>query len=150
MYRGTAIPNLQGTYFFADYCSGQIWSFSYNGIDLTDFTDRTVELDPGNGLSINQISSFGEDGTGELYIVDIDGEVFKICPAEGCCITCGADIDCDGKVNLSDLIIMKTEFLLPCPPSPCTADVNSDGKVDLSDLTMMKAQFLTTKCCPCS
>jgi glucose/arabinose dehydrogenase len=78
VYRGSAIPGLPGTYFFADYCSDQIWSFRYDGSNLTEFTDRTSELDPGGGQSIDDISSFGEDFYGELYIVDLGGEVYKI------------------------------------------------------------------------
>ncbi len=80
VYRGSAIPDLQGRYFFADYCSDQIWSFLYDGNNVTELIDRTLELDPGDGLTINDISSFGEDAAGELYIVDLGGEVFKIVP----------------------------------------------------------------------
>jgi glucose/arabinose dehydrogenase len=84
VYRGSAIPDLQGTYFFADFCSGRIWSFRYDGATLTELTDRTNELSPGNGLSLGNISSFGEDATGELYLLSLTGEVFKMCPAAGC------------------------------------------------------------------
>lgn len=78
VYRGNAIPALSGTYFFADFCTASIWSFRYDGASISEFTDRTVELDPGGGLSIDQITSFGEDGSGEIYICDLGGEVFKI------------------------------------------------------------------------
>jgi glucose/arabinose dehydrogenase len=80
VYRGNAIPQLPGTYFFADYCSDQIWSFRYDGSNIIEFTDRTLELEPDSGRVINDISSFGEDGSGELYIVDLGGEIFKIIP----------------------------------------------------------------------
>lgn len=80
VYRGSAIPDLQGRYFFADYCSDQIWSLLYDGDNVTELIDRTAELDPGEGLTINDISSFGEDAAGELYIVDLGGEVFKVVP----------------------------------------------------------------------
>jgi hypothetical protein len=61
---------------------------------------------------------------------------------------CYADIDNDGKVQLTDLVTMKSEFNKPCPPSPCTADLNGDGKVDLQDLVIMKIQFNWSGC-PC-
>jgi glucose/arabinose dehydrogenase len=93
VYRGEAIPDLQGTYFFADDCSGQIWSFRYDGDNLTEFTDRTAELDPGSGMSIDQISSFGEDAAGELYIVDLDGEVYKITYVQGLHLVSIVDFD---------------------------------------------------------
>ena len=54
------------------------WSFRYDGIMMTDFQERTVELAPGGGLSIDTINSFGEDADGEIYIVDQGGEIFKI------------------------------------------------------------------------
>src|SRR5262249_45080145 len=44
VYRGCAIPDLQGTYFFADYCANKIWSFRLVGGQVTEFTDRTLEL----------------------------------------------------------------------------------------------------------
>jgi glucose/arabinose dehydrogenase len=80
IYRGCAIPDLEGTYFYADYCSGRIWSFGFDGVTKTDFQERTNELAPGGGLNINSITSFGEDAEGEIYIVDQGGEVFKIVP----------------------------------------------------------------------
>jgi len=79
VYRGGAIPQLQGTYFFADYCNDQIWSFKYVSGSVTEYQNRTAELAPGSGLSIGSISSFGEDAAGEMYICDLSGgEVFKI------------------------------------------------------------------------
>jgi len=82
VYRGCAIPELQGTYFFADFCSARIWSFRLVGGVVSDFRERTAELAPGGGLSIDAISSFGEDGAGELYIVDRGGEIFKLVPVQ--------------------------------------------------------------------
>jgi glucose/arabinose dehydrogenase len=77
-YRG-AIASIQGHYFFADLCSSRIWSFVWDGAGgITDFRDRTAELAPGGGLAIESISGFGTDGQGELYIVDLAGEVFRV------------------------------------------------------------------------
>lgn len=81
VYRGCAIPDLRGTYFFADFCSDQIWTFRHDH-GVVDLRDRTAELAPGGGLGISSISSFGRDADGELYICDLYGhEVFKIVPA---------------------------------------------------------------------
>jgi hypothetical protein len=79
VYRGDAIPQLQGWYFYADYCSNMIWSMKYEGAPVAP-TLRHTELAPGDGLTINSITSFGEDASGEVYIVDQGGEVFKIVP----------------------------------------------------------------------
>ena len=77
VYRGYDIPDLRGTFFFADYCTGEIWSGEFVGGDLTNIQNRTAELEPA-GLSIDQISSFGEDARGEMYVCDVQGEVYKI------------------------------------------------------------------------
>ena len=84
VYRGTDVPSMQGTYFFADYCSNNIWSFQFNGTSVTNFTEVTSTLAPGGGLSINSITSFGETGSGELLIVDQGGEIFQMVPVGGC------------------------------------------------------------------
>lgn len=82
VYRGDAIPGLQGHYFFADYCQGKIWSFVWDGSGgITDFRDRTGQLTPPGGVRIDLPAGFGEDSAGELYIADRTGEIFKIVPA---------------------------------------------------------------------
>jgi glucose/arabinose dehydrogenase len=85
VYRGSAIPEIQGHYFYADYCSGKIWSFKYNGVAVTDSTDRTVEMAPGGGLGIGSIVCIGQDGYGEMYFVDrgtgANGEVYWVVPS---------------------------------------------------------------------
>ena len=79
VYRGQKMPDLAGTYFFADWCSRQIWSLRVVDGEATDVRNRTAELDPPN-FSISSIASFGQDTNGEVYIVDRGGEVFKIIP----------------------------------------------------------------------
>jgi hypothetical protein len=79
VYRG-AIPGLQGRYFFADFCTGEIWSFNPT-LGAVDLIEHTAALQPAAG-SIGNVGGFGEDGFGELYIVDRapsgNGEVYKI------------------------------------------------------------------------
>jgi glucose/arabinose dehydrogenase len=72
VYRGPAMPSLQGTYFYADYCVGWVRSFRIQGGVVTEQKDWP-ELKPGG-----QITSFGEDSAGELYIVTQQGGVYKI------------------------------------------------------------------------
>jgi glucose/arabinose dehydrogenase len=72
VYRGPAMPSLQGTYFYADYCAGWVRSFRIQGGVATE-QKGWPELKPGG-----QITSFGEDSAGELYIVTQQGGVYKI------------------------------------------------------------------------
>jgi glucose/arabinose dehydrogenase len=74
VYRGAAIPGLQGTYFYADYCLGWVRSFRIQGGAVTD-TKEWPELKPGG-----QVTSFGEDAAGELYLLTQQGGLFKIVP----------------------------------------------------------------------
>jgi glucose/arabinose dehydrogenase len=78
VYRGSD-PGLQGQYLFGDYCTGEIWSFEWDGAGGTvgGVMDRTAAFTPDAG-SIDQPVAFGEDGHGEVYIVDLDGEVFAV------------------------------------------------------------------------
>jgi cysteine-rich repeat protein len=81
VYRGCALPDLQGTYFFSDRCSPFVQTFAVVGGVAQNLTDRTADVAPGGGLSIDSVTSFGEDARGELYIADQDGDVFKLIPA---------------------------------------------------------------------
>lgn len=84
VYRGCRMPALRGTYFYADFCSDFIRSFRIVSGAVTDPRNRTAELAPGGSLTIVDITSFGEDARGELYIFDrgsgATGEVYKIVP----------------------------------------------------------------------
>src|SRR5262245_35515059 len=81
VYRG---PNasLNGTYFFADEVASKIFSFRFDGTNVTDVQERTAELlNAAGGGTISNPSSFAEDGFGNLYVIDYTGgEVFQINP----------------------------------------------------------------------
>ena len=69
VYRGDAIPAAQGRYFYGDYCSGNVWSLSLRG------ATAAVRRHP---FHVPALSSFGEDANGELYLVSIEGKIFKL------------------------------------------------------------------------
>ena len=77
VYRGCRLPGYHGTYFYADFCSGLIRSFRLENGRAVEARDWKAAL----GRGVNDIVSFGVDGDGEGYIVDHDGEVYKIVPA---------------------------------------------------------------------
>ena len=74
VYRGNQISGLNGVYFFADYCSGEIGLLSKNDNDEWDMFLAFPNI---NGSWV----SFGEDINGELYIASINGGVYKIIDA---------------------------------------------------------------------
>jgi glucose/arabinose dehydrogenase len=81
VYRGCALPDLHGQYFFSDYCTAFLRSFALVDGVVSGLTDRTDGLAPGGGHSIDSVVSFGEDARGELYIADLGGEIYKVVPA---------------------------------------------------------------------
>ena len=85
VYRGAQFPALQGVYVFGDYLAGKIFTLNYDGTTASNFQDVTAQLFPisisGGSVSLNALSSFGEDTAGELYLTDIgNGFVYKISP----------------------------------------------------------------------
>jgi glucose/arabinose dehydrogenase len=69
-YRGSAVLALYGRYVFGDYCSGTIWTISRKAV-----APATKSLLLSTSLNI---SSFGQDEHGELYVLDLGGTLYKI------------------------------------------------------------------------
>jgi glucose/arabinose dehydrogenase len=70
VYRGKAIPALEGAYVYADYVTGTVWALRHDGKQVTAW--REVLRQPKN------ISTFGEDSDGELYAACFDGKIYRI------------------------------------------------------------------------
>lgn len=82
VYRGCAIEDLRGTYFFGEFCSGQVFSLRYPG-QVTDLRNRTAELAPDGATDLGFLVSFGHDAAGEIFICDFaGGVVHKIVAAD--------------------------------------------------------------------
>jgi glucose/arabinose dehydrogenase len=75
VYRGPE-QDFQGTYFFSDFASSGIWSLQ-RAAGSWSFQDLTGQVAVGGG-PISSVSSMGEDGSGNLYIVDYGGKVFRL------------------------------------------------------------------------
>jgi glucose/arabinose dehydrogenase len=104
VYRGCAIPEEHGTYFYADFCSNRIWSLSVQDGVATDLAERTTELDPPGSSNIQDVSSFGRDAEGEIYIVDRrDGEVFQIVPVDAA-VPCAAEVPSISPIGRATMV----------------------------------------------
>ncbi|MDH5615141.1 MAG: PQQ-dependent sugar dehydrogenase [Acidimicrobiia bacterium] len=73
VYRGSAIPELAGHYFYGDFCSGWVRSFRYTGNGVANTWDWQADLG-----TVASLTSFGTDGAGELYAVSGAGTVYRI------------------------------------------------------------------------
>jgi glucose/arabinose dehydrogenase len=74
VYRGSAIPGLVGAYLFTDYCDGRLRAIRAAGGQTVD--ERTFD-----DVSGNSLVSFGTDGAGEVYVLSLDGAVYRLDPA---------------------------------------------------------------------
>ncbi len=70
VYRGKAVRAAVGRYFYGDYCSGTIWSLKVAGGRATQ-----VRREP---FSLEGLSSFGEDASGELYATSLNGGLYRL------------------------------------------------------------------------
>ncbi len=85
LYRGNALgPDFYGRYFFADYISGRVWSVFVDVDPVTgegsasDLREHTSDLTTGS--SVGNVSSFGADRNGELFIVTYAGTIYRLAP----------------------------------------------------------------------
>ncbi len=74
VYRGTAMPSLVGTYIYGDYITGNIWALLFDADNKP--TPKVIATVPGQTLV-----SFGQGNDGEIYTVQISGEISKLVPA---------------------------------------------------------------------
>ncbi|MBI2185336.1 MAG: PQQ-dependent sugar dehydrogenase [Thaumarchaeota archaeon] len=72
VYRGSKLSSLYGAYVYGDFCSGRIWALRYDGKGVTEH----MEIVDSN----LQISSFGVDQQGELYILSFDNKIYRLVP----------------------------------------------------------------------
>ncbi|MCP3906209.1 MAG: hypothetical protein GY715_21500 [Planctomycetes bacterium] len=137
VYRGCAIPDLVGTYFFVDYCSGRVWTFEYVGGSVVNFTERTADL------ALSNIVGIGEDAQGEIYFVSISGSIKKLIqqgPGSTPCPPVG-DLNGDGVVSFADILVVIGAWG-PCG-FPCPADLNGDDVVGFADILVIIGSWTT-------
>ena len=73
VYRGELLPELEGVYLFSDVASGYIWGLDADAVSAGFEVPAHLLLDAPSG-----IVSFGEDDDGELYVVSLDGTIFRL------------------------------------------------------------------------
>ncbi len=161
VYRGCAIPQLQGTYFLGDW-TRKNFSFRYDGTSTSAFLTRTTEI----GVPATFVS-YGEDFFGELYVCSWAqaagaGSISRIVPLlappdansngiPDSCETCPADLDNgsgtgtrDQGVTVDDLVY----FLALYAEGDIRADLDNgsgagfpDAGVTIDDLVYFLAHY---------
>jgi glucose/arabinose dehydrogenase len=72
VYRGSRVPGLRGAYLYADYADGKVRAVRQQDGKVIEQADLGVKAPP--------LSSFGEDATGELYVLSLSGRVYRLDP----------------------------------------------------------------------
>lgn len=74
VYRGAAMPEYQGAYFYGDYLSGKVW--------ILRLDENVVTEDLQVAATNLEIAAFGEDANGEMYLCAFDGSLYQLRPRE--------------------------------------------------------------------
>jgi hypothetical protein len=145
MYRGCSAPELEGQYIFGDYCSARIWALTHDGVNVTDTVEITSDVNPTSAVGL--LSSFGEDANGDLYMLDLDGDIYKIISDQSACGDCDCpyqgDLDQSLAYDASDLneLIDVLFFNAPDPQDPMCpitrSDLDASTAADAVDLNYM-------------
>ena len=69
--RDPSVPALRGKYVYGDYCGGRVWSATLSPGKAKG--DRRMNLP-----NVGSISSFGEDTAGHVYVVSLNGPVYRL------------------------------------------------------------------------
>jgi glucose/arabinose dehydrogenase len=147
VYRGCALgEEYQGLYFFADYCTGIVWTLDPSDLDGNNLYTRSTQFSAGFG-----ITSFGEDEAGEIYYTR-GSAVYKIVNPNAVddndngiadsCEGCQADFTGDGMLDFFDL----SAFLQALTNNEPVADITMDGEWDFFDVSAYLGLF--QKGCP--
>jgi hypothetical protein len=155
VYRGP-VDALEGYYFFGDFSPGKLWSLIYDGSSPSQFDgDNTLDFidwnSPENTLaftggasSLNELSGFGEDQAGNVYLVRYNGEILKIAAATITFdlepLSIYGDVDIDGDVDNHDVASFIAGWMKTAPIGVASwklGDFDLNGKTDLPDAYLM-------------
>ncbi len=143
VYRGPD-PELQGTYYFADSISNNIWTF--DPANPTATVDNVKSDLPPDAGTASAIVSFGEDAVGNLYLVNIGsnisapantGSIFRIVTNS----VVPGDFNGDGKVDGNDLPLWQAGYGMSLVADSVDGDADNDSDVDGADFLIWQRNF---------
>src|SRR5690606_25497002 len=116
VYRGNAIPALQGRYVFGDFISGNVWHIAPTAGSTQQVTAATALA------SGRAISSFAEGNDGELYVVDYGGGLYRLGASTSGTDTIPEQLSDTGCVDTSDATQPASGLIPYAPNAPFWSD----------------------------
>ena len=155
VYRGSH-RDLQGLYVYGDFCSGRLWTMNANGTGETFRRDTSLA-----------ISSFGEDESGELFVTDLNGALYRVVAPEFSDITNSTFIDdihwlfyegitvgCGGGKYCPTASVTREEmaiFLVRAFNHPSTSNdyfTDDEGRSGEGSINALREANITSGCAP--
>ena len=142
VYRGSRMPALVGTYFFAEYEVNWVKSLRVVAGAATELKDRTAELNLGIAPDIlDEIAAFGRDQSGEIYILDHETKIFRIVPASSLPPTFRrGNANADAAIDISDSVFILLHLFAGTGPAPdCddALDTDDNGEINVTDAVFL-------------
>lgn len=132
VYRDNGNPALDGTYFYADFVTNQMFELKYDGSSAAAVNGITITPDTG---SLSLITSFGQDNLGRIYVVTRSGNIYRLDPA------LPGDANQDGVVDGLDLTALASHWQSASGMNWVNGDFTNDGKVNISDLLVLATHW---------
>lgn len=129
VYRGSRIPEIEGHYFFSDYCNGWLRSFRYQNGQVTDTHQW-------NTPNVGNILSFGEDSARNLYLLSASGRVYRLAKQNNL----RGDLNRDEGVDVRDAVQalqFSANMATPTRIQRELGDVNRDTTLDVEDAVLI-------------
>jgi glucose/arabinose dehydrogenase len=140
VYRGCEIPEMYGSYLFADFCDGiNINSFPLDAasraagpLSQWNICNGSTAVSPSiPALSGGSFTALGEDAYGELYVADLVGRVIRLVNVRpGTIPLANPDYDRNGLVNVQDIFSFLEDWFNATP----RADFNRSGTINVQDI----------------
>ncbi len=156
VYRGPTQRDLQGLYVFGDFCSGRIWTLPAGGSTITERLDTTL-----------LITSFGESESGELYVVNRGGTLFRVIAPEftdiasssflddihwllyeGITVGCTPTTYCPTAAVTREQMAIFLDRALDLPPTATDYFSDDAGRTGEASINRLAASGITVGCTP--
>jgi glucose/arabinose dehydrogenase len=142
IYRGSTFPQFNGLYFYTDFCFPRVWTVRQSGGAFVETVNRSAELLPMGG-PVNPVA-ICDDASGELYLLDVGGAIYKLLPPPPPPPFCVADFDGSGGTpDSTDIDAFFSAWLLGDPRAD--ADL-SGGTPDSTDIEFFFTLWLAGGC----